>query len=137
MIFKPEGLSNDFLIKGIYFESTNDVSTDYFIHLSESKECTTTVKIYSIEHPCNFLDSEGLKCGDVIFVPDYIDKDLLCEIELWSKHFFLNFQNNMQMYYDNKKYGDWKCNTNSVSSLMECIDYAIEFGLIQYQIELI
>lgn len=135
MKFMPKGESVSNLIFGAYFKSENDITTDYLIWLSEGEVGrNVTAKIYTTDIPSNHFDSEGLKNGDVVAFYDW-DTELICEIKLWGKYFFPKFSDNLQLYYDDKKYYNGKHSTNQITSLMECINYAIEYALTTKQIK--
>lgn len=114
---------------GIYFKSENDISTQYLIELCEGKfEGNALVKIYTTDSLDNHFNTKGLKNGLIIGLPEYETK-WIAEVDLCGKYFFPKFNNELQLYYDNEKYYNGKHKTNSITSLMEAINFAIEYGL--------
>jgi hypothetical protein len=128
--FKQKEIPEEYLKFGVYFKSDNDISTEYLVELCEGRfEGNAIVKIYSItDIPFNNFDIEGLINGSIVGIYEQ-DCDWLCEVDLCGKYFFPKFKNDMQLYYDDEKYYGGKTKTNSITSLMECINYAIEYGL--------
>lgn len=127
--FKPENYPEEYLTKGVYFKSENDISTDYLIELLPGRmEGNALVKIYTTDIPDNHFNTDGLINGSEIWFPN-IEIDSVCEVDLWGKHFFPKFKKDMQLYYDQEKYYKGKWKTNTITSLFECINYAIEYGL--------
>lgn len=128
--FKPINIPEDYMKSGIYFKSDNDISTQYLIELKEGKfEGNVLIKIYSTDIIENHIDdTNGLVTGCKLYMP-INDCIFVCEVDLCGKYFFPKFNNELQLYYDEKKYYKGKNNTNSITSLMECINYAIEYGL--------
>ena len=127
--FSPKDYPKEHLVSGIYFKSENDVSTHYLIELCKGRfDGNALVKIYSTGIPDNHFDTDGLINGSEIAFPDS-DAKWVCEIDLCGKYFFPKFDNEMQLYYDDEKYYKGKCKTNSITSLFEAINYAIEYGL--------
>lgn len=111
------------LIKGVFFKSESDISSNYFLSLEiKDKGNNAVLKVYETDE---FLD---YKVGEEISL-DEIDLELICEINLWGKYFFPKFNNEMQLYYDDEKYYKQKYKTNSITSLFEAINYGIEYGL--------
>jgi hypothetical protein len=112
------------LLQGIFFISEHDVLSNYLI------KCIihpfhTVVKIFIV---APFKQEELLKCGTTIWESKY-DAILVCSIDLWGKYFFPKFNNKLQCYYDDKQYYNRFYESNQITSLMECINYAIEYGL--------
>ncbi len=129
MNFRPKKILDKYLKFGIYFKSENDISTNYLIELCKGKfEGNALVKIYTIGIPDNYFKTDNLFNGSEIGFPEF-ETIWIAEINLCGKYFFPKFDNNLQLYYDDEKYHDGNCKTNSITSLMECINYAIEFGL--------
>jgi hypothetical protein len=127
--FTPKGYLIGDLTRGIYFKSENDISSNYLIELCKGKfEGNALVKIYTTDIPDNHFDTKGLINGCNVAFPIH-DAEWCCEIDLCGKYFFPKFDNEMQLYYDDEKYYGGKCKTNSITSLFECINYAIEYGL--------
>ncbi len=127
--FSPNNFPKDLLVNGVYFKSENDVSSHYLIEFSKgSFEGNALVKIYTTDIPDNHFDTEGLVNGSEISFPE-MDVEYVAEIDLYGKYFFPKFSDEMQLYYDDEKYYNGKCKTNSITSLFEAINYAIEYGL--------
>jgi len=127
--FSPKDYPKENLISGVYFKSENDVSTYYLVELCKGRyEGNALVKIYSTGIPDNYFDTHGLINGSEISFPDS-DAECVCEIDLCGKYFFPKFNNEMQLYYDEEKYYNRQFKTNSITSLFEAINYAIEYGL--------
>jgi len=127
--FKQVDVPEDYLKYGVYFKSDKDVSTHYLIELCGGRfEGNVKVDIYTIEIPSNHFDTNGLVNGSVIglYEPDCV---WWCELDLCGKYFFPKFKNDMQLYYDDEKYYGASYKSDSIGSLMECINYAIEYGL--------
>lgn len=115
-------------MKAIYFKSDKDVSSTYLIELGERRSWRVTVDIYKmLSFPIEFSE---LKTGDT-FNGDPLEYDLehVCSLNLCPKYFFPVFSSDMQLYYDEEKYYEGKSKTDSIASLMECVNYAIEIGL--------
>lgn len=129
-MLKPSDIPNDELITGIYFKSDNDISTEYLIELREGNfEGHAVIKIGSLFNEVrSYIDTRELTNGCEIGLP-YDEIELLCEIDLYPKNFWLKFVDDIMLYYDEKKYYGSSHRNNSVTSLMECINYAIEYGL--------
>lgn len=137
--FKPKDIPNEYLKFGIYFKSENDVSTQYLIELCEGRfEGNALVKIYTTDILDNHFETEGLANGLAngltIGLPEY-ETEWIAEIDLCGKYFFPKFKNDLQLYYDDEKYYNRKYKTNSITSLMEAINYAIEYGLNKSEIK--
>lgn len=116
--------SNDSLKSGVYFKSDNDNSTQYLIELCRGTfDGNALVKIYTTT---SFVD--GLASGDEYSMHNY-DLEWIAEVDLCGKYFFPKFNNELQLYYDDEKYYKGSRKTNSISSLMEAINFAIEYGL--------
>jgi hypothetical protein len=114
---------------GIYFKSENDITTEYLIEfLSGKSENNAIVKIYTTDVLCNYFKTDGLVNGNIIGLPEH-ETQWIADVDLWGKYFFPKFNNDLQLYYDEEKYYGQKTKTNSITSLMECINYAIEYGL--------
>ncbi len=127
--FKPKDIPNECLKFGVYFKSENDVTTQYLIEFCEGRfEGNALVKIYTTDILDNHFETDGLVNGSTIGLPEYETK-WIAEVDLYGKHFFPTFKNDLQLYYDDEKYYGQKAKTNSITSLMECINYAIEYGL--------
>ena len=108
--------------KGLFYKSPNNVCTNYFIEYNEGRfDGEICVGIYEI------LDFEdyGYKNGDEIVVLNS-DLDLLVCMDLVGKYFTLNFKENIQFYYDEEKYFSKNYKTDSVASLSDVINFAIE-----------
>lgn len=127
--FSPKGYPKELLVSGVYFKSENDVSSYYLIELCEGKfEGNALVKIYTTGIPDNHFDTRGLINGSEIVFPDF-EIEYVAEIDLCGKYFFPKFNNEMQLYYDHKKYYKGKYKTDPITSLFEAINYGIEYGL--------
>jgi len=127
--FKPKDTPDEYLKFGVYFKSDNDISTQYLIELCEGRfEGNALVKIYTTDILDNHFETDGLANGLIIGLPEY-ETEWIAEVDLCGKYFFPKFKNDMTLYYDDVKYYRGKHNTNSITSLMECINYAIEYGL--------
>lgn len=127
--FKPKDIDKELLLFGAYFKSENDITTDYLIELCETiHDNNILVKIYTTTMLENHFDTNGLTNGCIIELPKY-ETELIVEIELFGKYYFPIIKNDMQLYYDDEKYYSGEHKTNSITSLMECINYAIEYGL--------
>lgn len=127
--FKPKDTPNEYLKFGIYFKSENDNSTQYLIKLCEGRfEGNALVKIYTTGIFHNHFETDGLKNGLDIGLPEY-EVNWIADIDLCGKYFSIKFKDDLQLYYDDEKYYGYKTKTNSITSLMECINYAIEYGL--------
>lgn len=116
---------------GVYFKSENDITTQYLIELCEGRfEGNALVKIYTTDILDNHFKTDDLTNRNIIGLPEH-EIEWIAEIDLCGKYFFPKFNNELQLYYDNEKYykGDYK--TNSITSLMEAINFAIEYGLNQ------
>ena len=127
--FKPKDTPNEYLKFGVYFKSENDISTQYLIKLCEGRfEGNALVKIYTTDILDNHFETEGLVNGLEIGLPEY-ETEWIAEVDLCGKYFFPKFKNDLQLYYDDEKYYGHQTKTNSITSLMECINYAIDYGL--------
>lgn len=127
--FKSENIPTEYLKFGVYFKSENDISTQYLIQLCEGRfEGNALVKIYTTDILDNHFETDGLINGDIIGIPEH-ETEWIAEIDLCGKYFFPKFNNDLQLYYDDEKYYNGKHKTNSITSLMESINYAIEYGL--------
>ena len=121
--FKPKDTPNEHLKFGVYFKSENDISTQYLIEICEGRfEGNALVKIYTTDILDNHFETDGLINGDIIGIPEH-ETEWIAEIDLCGKYFFPKFNNDLQLYYSGKH------KTNSITSLMEAINYAIEYGL--------
>ena len=126
--FKPN-IPDEYLKFGAYFKSENDITTQYLIELCESRfEGNILVKIYTTDILSNYFKTDGLINSCVIGVPED-EAEWIAEVDLCGKYFFPKFNNKLQLYYDEEKYYKGNCKTNSVTSLMEAINFAIEHGL--------
>lgn len=129
VIFKPKDIPDEYLKFGAYFKSENDVSTQYLIELCEGRyEGNALVKIYTTDILENHFKTDGLTNGCVIGVPEY-ETEWIAEVDLCGKYFFPKFNNELQLYYDDEKYYKGTYKSNSITSLMEAINFAIEHGL--------
>jgi len=127
--FTPEGYPKELLQFGVLFESENDVTSHYLIEVCEGKfKGNALVKVFTTDALDHHFDTDELSNGCEIALP-LSDVEKCCEIDLFVKYFFPRFENDMQLYYDEEKYYDGKCKTNSITSLFDCINYAIEYGL--------
>ena len=127
--FKPKDIPNEYLKFGVYFKSENDISTQYLIELCEGRfEGNALVKIYTTDILENHFETEGLTNGLTIGLPEN-ETEWIAEVDLCGKYFLPKFNNDLQLYYDEEKYYNDKHKTNSINSLMEAINYAIEYGL--------
>ncbi len=117
-------MSEDKQYKGVFFRSDNDLTTDYVIEVCPGRfDGSAVVKLYTL------IDWAGaIKSGDLFEWFDW-QVEWIAEVELCGKYFFPKFDNELQLYYDDKKYYQGRTNTNSITSLMECINFAIEYGL--------
>jgi len=110
--------------KGVYFKSASDVTTQYLVELCEGEyEGNALVKVYTL---IDLIDEVAV--GTKITWFDY-EVEWIAEVNLCGKYFFPKFDNSLQLYYDDKEYYMGKSNTNSITSLMHCINFAIEYGL--------
>jgi hypothetical protein len=110
-------------INVIYFKSDSDISTRYLIELCKGNfEGSAVVKIYTID----VLDNHVT--GDRITISTS-EIEYIAEVHLFGKYFFPKFDPDLQLYYDDEKYYNGKHKTNQITSLMECINYAIDYGL--------
>jgi hypothetical protein len=127
--YKPKDIPSSCLEFGIYFKSEKDISTEYFIELCEGTFAgNAIVKIYRTKILSNFFETEGLVNGSIIGLMGY-NMEWIAEVNLSGKYFFPEFKNDLQLYYDAKKYYGDKNSTCSITSLMDCINYAIDYGL--------
>lgn len=129
---KPQDIIT--FITGIFYKSDNDVTTCYFIKInSEEYERNINLGIYIIDTqyplPYEVQDIWELENGTEIHVfPSNIN--LICSLELWGKYFFHTFTaETQQFYYDEEKYYNDKWKTDSIQSVADVINYAIEYGL--------
>jgi hypothetical protein len=114
---------------GIYFKSENDITTQYLVELCEGRyEGNALVKIYTTDILDNHFNTEGLTNGLKIGVPE-CEIEWIAEVDLCGKYFFPKFNNELQLYYDYEKYYKGGNKTNSITSLFECINFAIEYGI--------
>ena len=126
-----DGEENCYEKNGVYFKSDYD-PTEFLIKCFKGKRGEATVNIYivqnleGIENPTNGLEIKSDTC--------YLN--LVCELFLFNKYFFPVFNNKMQLYYCNKKYHGEEHPTDFIKSFMNCIDYAIEYGLKKFNVEL-
>ena len=122
---------NECFKHGVYFKSENDISTEYLIQVCKGKtDGNALVKIYAATNSFeNIFNVNELINGFTVFGFSESDITLVAEVDLWGKYFFPRFNNELQLYYDEEKYykGDYK--TNSITSLMDAINFAIEYGL--------
>lgn len=134
--FKPDHVPDEYLTLGIYFKSENDYSTDYFIELCEGEyEGSAIVKVYSVDGIWNIFNIDGIKNGDYICLPEW-ERECFAEVKLCGKYFFPTFKNDLQLYYcDEQHYGCEGMKSNSITSLFESINYAIEWGLKESKIK--
>lgn len=111
------------IINVIYFKSDSDISTKYLIELRKGNfKGSAVVKIYTID----VLDNHVT--GEMIIISTS-EIEYVAEIHLYGKYFCLKFDPDLQLYYDKEKYYEGKHKTNQITSLMECINYAIDYGL--------
>jgi len=129
-IYKPDGVLDNYLTFGVYFKSENDIGSEYIIELIHGRtKGNALINIYNPGSPlCNYFDTTGLVNGSMVGMLSF-DIHHVVKLDLWGKYFFPKFNNEMQLYYDDEKYYGGKNKTNSITSLMECINYAIEYGL--------
>ncbi len=115
---------------GVYFKSENDISTQYLIEFRKGKtDGDALVKIYTTDPVGNHFNTDGLENGSIIGLPEH-DVDWIAEVRLWGKYFFPKFNNKLQLYYDGSKYHyGTQHKSDSITSLSEAINYAIEYGL--------
>ena len=126
--FKPD-LPDEFLKFGIYFKSENDITTQYLIELCEGRfEGNALVKIYTTDILDNHFKTDGLENGNVIGLSEH-EIEWIAEVDLCGKNFFPKFNNKLQLYYDEEKYYKGIYKSNSITSLFEAINFAIEYGL--------
>jgi len=129
VIFKPKDTPDEYLKFGVYFKSEADISTQYLIELCNGRyDGNALVKIYTTDILENHFKTDGLINGSEIGVPEH-EVEWISEIDLCGKYFFPKFNNELQLYYDDEKYYKGDCKTNSITSLMEAINFAIEYGL--------
>lgn len=128
--FKPN-FPDEYLKFGVYFKSGNDITTQYLIELCKGRfEGSALVKIYTTGILDNIFPTDGLINGCVIGVPECMT-EWIAEVDLCGKYFFPKFNNELQLYYDNEKYYKGNYKSNSVTSLLEAVNFAIEYGLTQ------
>lgn len=126
--FKPK-VPEEYLKYGVYFKSENDITTQYLIELCKGKfEGNSLVKIYITDNLENYFNTTELINGNTIGVIEYETK-WVAEVSLSGKYFFPKFNNELQLYYDEEKYYKGSYKSNSITSLFEAINYAIEYGL--------
>lgn len=114
---------------GVYFKSENDITTQYLIELCEGRyKGNALVKIYTTDILENHFNTDGLTNGLEIGVPEY-EIEWISEVDLCGKYFFPKLRKELQLYYDDEKYYKGKDKTNSITSLFEAINFAIEYGL--------
>jgi len=117
------------LINGVYFKSEKDITSEYLIELCKVKyEYTVLVKIYIIDTDSIYNKWNKVLNGAVVTLPDF-QLELMAEVELWPKYFMPKFTNTTMLYYDGKKYYEASYNSDPIASLMEAINFAIEYGL--------
>ena len=123
--------ADEFVITGIYFKSKRDSSTEYLVDFVKGYfDGSGFVNIGKME--CSEVN-RNYKTGDNIQV--YLsDVSNLCTIDLVGKYFTINFKNNLQLYYCDKKYYDQDVESNSIKSLMECVEFGIDEGLKHFNI---
>jgi len=127
--YKPKDTPDEYLKFGVYFKSESDISKQYLVEFCAGRfEGNALVKIFSTDILDNHFNTDGLLNGNNIGVYEPHTK-WICEVDFGSKYFFPKFKNDMQLYYDDEKYYGGKCKTNSITSLMECVNFAIEYGL--------
>lgn len=128
--FKPN-IPDEYQKFGVYFKSKNDITTQYLIELCEGRfDGNALVKIYTTDILDNHFKTDGLENGNIIGVPEQ-DTEWIAEVDLCGKYFSPKFNNELQLYYDEEKYYKGKYKSNSIISLMEAINFAIEYGLNQ------
>lgn len=128
-----KNVPGEFLIDGIYFKSSEDIMSEYFITIDIIElKSSAIIKIYNMDIPSNLFDAEGLVNGSEIkiYEPSYC----ICEIDLFEKYYFPNLRL-QQLYYDDKKYYGQKHKSNEITSLMECINFAVDYGLNKAEIK--
>ena len=127
--FRPDGYIDEYLVFGVYYKSENDITSQYLIQLCEGRfEGNALVKIYTTDILDNHFNTKGLENGSIIGL-DENTIEWIAEVDLCGKYFFPKFNNELQLYYDEEKYYGGKYKSNEITSLMECINYAIEYGL--------
>lgn len=128
--YKEEGVPDDFLKFGVYFQSENDTQTTYFIYSEKGvTEGNAKVKVFTTEILSNWFDVSDIEIGNIIGLASWHLHEEIVEIDLWGKYFFPKFNNKLQLYYCDEKYYGRKWKTNSITSMFEAINYAIEYGL--------
>lgn len=128
--YKEEGVPDEFLKFGVYFKSENDAETTYFIEVSNGvTDGNAIVTIYPTKILSNWFDVTGLETGSIIAVASWHLEEEIAQVDLWGKYFFPKFNNQLQMYYCNQQYYSGKWKSNSITSMFEAINYAIEYGL--------
>lgn len=126
--FKPN-IPDEYLKFGVYFKSENDITTQYLIELCGGRfEGNALVKIYTTDILDNHFKTDGLTNGNVIGLPEH-EIEWIAEVDLCGKYFSPKFNNELQLYYDEEKYYKGKYKSNSITSLFEALNFAIEYGL--------
>ena len=135
--FKPDGYNEDDLAYGLYFKSDGDISTQYLIQFKVfTFELNGSVIIFETSEVLdNYFNTDELTNGSIIAVP-VDDIGIVAKIDLWPKYFYIDYFNTCrQLYYDESKYYSSKSKTDSVISMAECINFAIEHGLKHFNIK--
>lgn len=124
-------MEKKFVISGIYFKSKRDSSTEYLVYFVKGDfDGSGFVNIDKMEYSDV---NRSYETGDTVQV--YLsDCSNLCIIDLVGKYFTINFKNNLQLYYCDKKYYNQDVESNSIKSLMECIEFGIDEGLKHFNI---
>ncbi|MDO6737112.1 hypothetical protein [Wenyingzhuangia sp. 2_MG-2023] len=134
--FTPKDYPKDQLINGVYFKSDKHIGYQYVIELCNvDKEINALVRIHEITPPENHFDITGLVNGSEISFPSY-DSEYIAEVNLWGKYFFPKFSEDLQLYYNDIDNNEEKCKSNAITSLLEAINFAIDYGLKKSNINL-
>ena len=113
-----EGVPEDFLITGYYFQFGYD---SYLLHVTELKEKTNCkIEVYSlnVDTPETLKNRDLIKCIQSEPKLEYI-------VDVWGKYYFIKFDNNnnhdsgYQLYHDN----------NQIQSMAAVLEEARSLGL--------
>lgn len=117
-----ETYPDDCVVTGYYFLAESDVSGAYIIEFAQMVD-GSNVKA-TIFHGVNL---DGVCNGDLCKILD--TRGPICTVDIWGKHFHLEYGKSMQLYYDDKYYPqDKQLKTDSITGMAEAINYAIDLG---------
>lgn len=117
---------------GVYFKSPNDISTEYVISLNQS--CTigeapeVIIWLSSCPFSYHYKQEELYNGSEVMLDEDDID-DAIVRIKFNGRYFYPTFNYNRELEYDKQKAYGSEEKTDKIASLMEAINFAIEYGL--------